>query len=118
MARILVVEDDPGCQRLMRLLLSSRQHQVTVTGDGSDAVDRVLSETFDVVICDLNLPGMSGCEVARRIKMTRPAVVLIAVSGYVRISEDPFSSGFIAVLPKPVKPATFAALIEAQLEAP
>jgi two-component system NtrC family sensor kinase len=65
---ILVVEDEASIRRVVTRYFSARGHAVVVARDGPEAVRLARQSRFDVVICDLRLPGMDGLEVVRRIK--------------------------------------------------
>ena len=65
---IMVVDDEPGIRQVLTRYLASRGHAVVAARDGNEAVRLARQSTFDVVICDLRLPGMDGYEVVRRIR--------------------------------------------------
>ena len=62
-ARILVVDDEEGIRKLVSTILVKSGHVVDVTGDSVDAFEKLGSNTYDVIICDIRIPGMSGMEV-------------------------------------------------------
>lgn len=66
MARIMVVEDDVAIQRLVELILSDLGHEVTLVGDGQEAIKRILEDEPDLVVLDINLPHVDGWEVLHR----------------------------------------------------
>lgn len=82
--RILVVEDSVDSAEMLALLLQLRGHEVRTAGDGPAALDAARAFRPHVVLCDIGLPGMSGYEVAERLRgqadFTRTP--LIAISGY------------------------------------
>ena len=65
---VLVVDDEPGVRRVLTRYFASRGHAVVAARDGAEAVKLARQSTFDVVICDLRLPGMDGYEVVSRIR--------------------------------------------------
>ncbi len=72
-ARVLVVDDEPLVGRSIRRAL--RGHQVEVFSSGEEAIARLSSdEPFDIVFCDLMMPGVSGMEVFRRVSEQRPEI--------------------------------------------
>jgi signal transduction histidine kinase/CheY-like chemotaxis protein/HPt (histidine-containing phosphotransfer) domain-containing protein len=68
--RILVAEDNPVSQQLVRTLLEGLGARVTVAANGREALARILGETFDLVLIDLNLPELGGAEVTARVRAT------------------------------------------------
>ena len=65
--RVLLVEDSPVNQRLVQMQLGQRGHEVLVAGDGQRALELLASQSFDVVLMDVQLPGdLDGLEVTRR----------------------------------------------------
>ena len=65
---VLVVDDEPAIRQVLTRYFASRGHAVVSARDGAEAVRLARQSTFDVVICDLRLPGMDGYEVVRRIR--------------------------------------------------
>jgi two-component system alkaline phosphatase synthesis response regulator PhoP len=66
--RVLVIEDDKDIARLLELHLRDDGYSVTVVHDGKIGLQHALSESFDIIILDLILPGMDGLEVCRHIR--------------------------------------------------
>jgi signal transduction histidine kinase len=66
--RVLVVEDSPTQAQLLRLILEAEGFGVAVAVDGEAALARLAAETFDVVVSDVLMPGLTGFELCRRIK--------------------------------------------------
>jgi signal transduction histidine kinase/CheY-like chemotaxis protein/PAS domain-containing protein/HPt (histidine-containing phosphotransfer) domain-containing protein len=60
--RILVAEDNPVNQRVVRHMLEKQGHQVRVAGSGAEALDALGQEAFDLVFMDVQMPGMDGLE--------------------------------------------------------
>lgn len=69
MTTILVVDDEEPIQELLRFNLEKEGYQVAVAKDGQEALDRVKDEQPDLLVLDVMLPGMSGVEVCRRLRL-------------------------------------------------
>lgn len=65
---VLVVEDDPLVQRVLRLQLESRGYQVTTSSDGLEGFEAAQELVPDVIVLDLMMPKMSGFQVLKRVK--------------------------------------------------
>lgn len=79
--RVLVVEDEPDLQIIYRDILSREGFEVHVAGDGEEAVSRLRSEPFDLLVVDFLLPKMDGVEVLEEVYKLggRPAIFASAV---------------------------------------
>jgi CheY-like chemotaxis protein len=73
--RILLVEDERMNQIFATDLLTSRGHEVEVTENGQQALERLSQKSFDIVLMDLSMPVMDGLEAARLIRTSDPAMV-------------------------------------------
>lgn len=80
--KVLVVDDDPVVGKSIDRILSSRGYAVIAAAGGEEALDRLAREDYDVVYTDIKMPGMSGLEVARHIKESRPWMPVVIVTGY------------------------------------
>jgi DNA-binding response OmpR family regulator len=81
MARILLVEDEPQMQRGLRDNLEFEGHEVEVQGDGISGYAAVLNGTYDLIILDIMLPGLSGFDAVRKARekgIRTPILVLTA----------------------------------------
>ena len=78
---ILVVEDEQRLAYLLRRVLLEERHTVDLAHDGNTGLDLALSDTYDVVILDIMLPGIDGVEVCRQMRAERvmsPVLMLTA----------------------------------------
>ena len=114
--RILVADDNCDAGETLAMLLRLDGHEVHVANDGLEAVEMFGREQPDVVILDIGMPGLSGHEVARRIRelhSDRP-VILIAVTGWGQKADKDraAASGFDHHFTKPVEPTVLSALLQ------
>ena len=80
--RILVVEDDPGLRFTMTDTLEEAGFAVSAADDGVEAIRLLGSDTFDVVLTDLRLPGRDGLDVLREARTKTPPPSVITMTGY------------------------------------
>ena len=114
--RILVAEDHPANQALIRLLLSKMGHVPVIAENGLTALEAFDSDHFDLVLMDLHMPVMDGFEAARAIRGRhdrRASVPIIALTADVRdgVREEALSAGMNAYLAKPLNVRELAAEI-------
>jgi CheY-like chemotaxis protein len=102
-ARILVVDDSEEVREVLRELLSRHGYTVVTCPDGESGLVELESRTFDLAMLDLGLPGISGLEVAHRLKRRWPATQVALMTGYGdRMGpEDGQAKGVDFVLAKP-----------------
>ena len=114
--RILVADDNCDAGETLAMLLRLDGHEVHVANDGLEAVEMFGRVQPEVVILDIGMPGLSGHEVARRIRelhSERP-VILIAVTGWGQKADKDraAASGFDHHFTKPVEPTVLSALLQ------
>lgn len=121
MARVLIIEDNPANLKLMVYLLRAFGHVPLEAPDGETGL-RWATEHPDLILCDVQLPGMSGEEVARYLR-SHPEyrnIPLVAVTALAMVGdrERIMAAGFDGYLAKPIDPETFIGQIEAFLQQP
>ena len=70
---ILLADDNPVNRDIATRMLERKGHEITTAENGIEAVDRFLNGTFDVILMDLEMPGISGIEAARQIRAKEKA---------------------------------------------
>jgi len=80
--RILLIEDDPGITDTLQRVLTHEGHNVVVEPRGDAGLTRATQESFDVVISDLKLPGVSGLEIVRQLHERQPRLPIILVTAF------------------------------------
>jgi CheY-like chemotaxis protein len=80
--RVLVVDDNVDFTLLVDLCLRQGGIKVVAAHDGAQALERLGGESFDVVVLDLEMPGMDGCELTRRMRSSGYRGPVIAVSAH------------------------------------
>jgi CheY-like chemotaxis protein len=101
--KILVVDDDENIREVLSDLLLLEGYEILLAEDGEQAL-LIFEEILpDVVITDLGMPGISGWEVARRIKSKDPSKKVIVISGWgATLQKDQLEENYVdQVLPKP-----------------
>lgn len=114
---ILVVDDDPALLDIYCSALAAAGHAVLPASDGYEAI-RILVERYtDLLITDLNMPGLSGLELGAQAKLMRPGINIIYITGYHRLPERAPKPLANSVIRKPVRPAVLLKAIEKTMTA-
>jgi two-component system, cell cycle response regulator len=118
--RILVIEDNPANLDLMTYLLSAFGHTPLTADDGEAGLAAAQGEAPDLIICDVQLPGMDGYEIARWLKShpQTQAIPLIAVTALAMVGDRDkmLKAGFDGYIAKPIDPETFIGQVESFLQ--
>jgi DNA-binding response OmpR family regulator len=116
--RILWADDEIDLLRPHILFLEQKGYDVATTNNGSDALDLLKEQSFDIVFLDENMPGLSGIETLSEIKLLQPnlPVVMITKSEEETIMEDAIGSRIADYLIKPVKPNQILLSLKKNLE--
>jgi two-component system phosphate regulon response regulator PhoB len=117
-ARILIVEDEEDIAELVRYNLRLKGYAVICAGSGEDAVRMIRSERFDLVVLDIMLPGMSGIDVAKKLR-SEPEFQNIPIIMLTARGEEPDVVSGLALaddyVTKPFSPKILSARISAVL---
>src|SRR5580700_7237133 len=79
--KLLVVDDEPETRSLMSQIFHRIGHTVRAAEDGFSALDEIRNDVPDVILSDLNMPGMSGFELLSVVRRRFPGIQVIAMSG-------------------------------------
>jgi CheY-like chemotaxis protein len=104
--KVLVVDDDPVVGKSFNRVLSQKGYVVVTAGNAQEALSKVQEGEYDVVFTDIKMPGMSGIELAERLKVERPWTPVVIVTGYgSRANQDRAeAAGVSSFLQKPLSP--------------
>ena len=82
--RILVVDDEKSLAFFLgeNLRTMGSEYHVQTAYCGEDALDKITSEPFDLIVTDLRMPGMSGLELIRRLRQVNPSVRAVLITAY------------------------------------
>ncbi len=105
-ARILVVDDEEIVIRSCLRILEGNGYEIDVAHDGHDALRKVESNTYDVMILDIMMPNLGGMEVLRRVKETHPDIDVIMITGLSQIDTavQAMKLGAFDYISKPFEP--------------
>ncbi len=121
MSRILVAEDNPNARQLVHDILESMGYESILAFDGPSAVAAARSQIPDLIILDVNMPGMSGFEVCKIIKsdakLSHIPVLMLTAQSDVESRVEGLGLGADDYIGKPFSPRELAARVEARIRA-
>jgi DNA-binding NtrC family response regulator len=116
--RILVVDDEEQMRELLAKVLERKGYQVSVCGDGTEALALLEREPADLVITDVRMPGLNGMEALRAIKELNPEIVVLIMTAFGSIDQavQAVKEGAYDYINKPFKIDEILLTIEKALE--
>ena len=118
--RIVVVEDNETNMYLINFILEKNGHEVIQAGTGEEGIELVAKEKPDLVIMDIDLPGIDGLETTRRIRKSESdgKISIVALTSYAMTGdrEKALDAGCTGYIEKPINPETFMSQIEEYLK--
>lgn len=116
MSKILVVEDNPNNMKLITMVLKRNEYETIEAVTGEEGVEMAASENPDIILMDIQLPGIDGYETTRQIKEleSMKGVPIIAITSYAMAGdrETVMEAGCSGYLEKPINPLTIMNPIE------
>jgi two-component system cell cycle response regulator DivK len=116
MSLILVVEDNPVNMRLVRLLLRAHGYQVQEASTGQDALAALQASTPDLILLDMQLPGLDGFTLAAMLKSDAQTrhIPVVAITAFAMKgdAERVLATGCDAYVPKPIDDAMLLEVIQ------
>jgi len=113
-AKILIVDDEPGVQKILTLLLEPAGHAITVVGTASSAKGRIEAQAWDLVITDQRLPDEPGLSVLKVCQDSDPTLAVIMITAYasVELAVQAMREGAFDFITKPFDPEATKASVE------
>ena len=119
MKRILVVEDNETNIYLISFILRKNDYEVIEARTGEEGVELAIKEKPDLIIMDIQLPGIDGLEATKRIRESEAdgEIPIVALTSYAMTGdrEKALAAGCTGYIEKPINPETFMADIEKHL---
>jgi CheY-like chemotaxis protein len=115
--KVLVVDDDEDARDVLKVTLNKYGAEVMTAADAARALDTLASEKVDVLVSDINMPGMDGYELIRRVRAMESGqsgrIPAVALTAYARPEDraHALQAGYHAHVPKPVEPAELEVVV-------
>ena len=111
MKKILIVEDNEQNLYLMQFMLEKNGYEVVIARNGEEGLVLALQERPDLILMDIQLPGIDGLEVTRRIRVSEAdgSIPIVAVTSFAMTGdrENALNAGCNGYIEKPINPETF-----------
>ena len=106
MSRILVIDDERSIRNTLKDILEFEKYQVELAEDGFKALELLQTKDFDVILCDIKMPGMDGIEVLQKIEELKPDIPVVMISGHGNIDTavESIKKGAFDFIEKPARP--------------
>jgi DNA-binding NtrC family response regulator len=102
--RVLLVDDEEEFVETLAERMRSRGMEVATSNSGGDALELIDTDAFDVVVLDLQMPGMDGIEALERIKRRKPDIQVVLLTGHATVEKgvEAMKHGALEFLEKPI----------------
>ncbi|MCB0807450.1 MAG: sigma-54-dependent Fis family transcriptional regulator, partial [Bacteroidales bacterium] len=102
MPQVLIIDDERSIRNTLADILSNEKYQVDQAENGEIALEKISNNTFDVVLCDIKMPGMDGIEVLEKaVKITDSPFIMISGHGTIETAVESIKKGAYDYIEKP-----------------
>jgi DNA-binding NtrC family response regulator len=117
-AKILIVDDEPAARHGLRRALGSGPYEIAEAGDGAAALEAIERSAPDLLLCDIQMPGMDGLALLKALaeRSPSPPVILLTAHGSERIAVEAMKAGAYDYLSKPYEIDELRCAVEKALE--
>jgi DNA-binding NtrC family response regulator len=116
--KILIIEDDDSLRRVMHIQLNREGYEASSAASSEEAIPILEKSPQNLVITDLNLPGISGIDLLKKVRASYPetAVIVMTAFGTVQTAVDAMKAGAYDYITKPIHPYELKALVSRALD--
>lgn len=117
--RIILAEDNDILRKSLSFFLASKGFTVDQFSDGKEALDAIETNKYDLVLTDINMPGISGMEITQYVRETINSdipIIILTSSGVEQTELDSFDLGANEFIAKPISPAVLLVRINKLLK--
>ncbi len=118
MKKILLAEDDKNLSRSVDILLTLDGYQVVSVFNGEEALTKLCTQKYDLLITDIVMPHLNGTELVSKIRVLNPDIPIMVVSGKLNnaLINELRVHGVNYILPKPINPTRFRKMVNKVFE--
>ncbi|TDP03203.1 response regulator transcription factor [Flavobacterium sp. 245] len=117
--RIILAEDNDILRKSLSFFLESKGFTVDQFSDGKDALEAIEKNNYDIILTDINMPGISGMEITQYVRETINSdipIIILTSSGVEQTELDSFDIGANEFIAKPISPAVLLVRINKLLK--
>ena len=103
MAKILIIDDEQSIRSTLREILEYEKYTIDEAKDGQEGLDKLISDKYDIALCDVKMPKMDGIELLERVQMAgiETQFIMISAHGTIETAVDATKMGAFDFVPKP-----------------
>lgn len=104
MSKILVIDDERSIRNTLKDILEYEKYEVDLAEDGTKGIEKIRTAEYDIVLCDIKMPGLDGIEVLERLVVLAPDTPVVMISGHGNIDTavDSIKKGAFDYIEKPL----------------
>lgn len=104
MSKILVIDDERSIRNTLKDILEYEKYEVDLAEDGAKGIEKIRSAEYDIILCDIKMPGLDGIEVLERLVVLAPDTPVVMISGHGNIDTavDSIKKGAFDYIEKPL----------------
>ncbi|MDO8446581.1 MAG: sigma-54 dependent transcriptional regulator [Deltaproteobacteria bacterium] len=116
--KILIVDDEPSMREFLEIMLTREGYKVATASDGRDALNMLNKQIYDLIISDIQMPGMGGLELLKSIKDVSPDTEVIMITAYAstETAVEAMKEGAYDYITKPFKVDEIRLIIKKALD--
>lgn len=104
MSKILVIDDERSIRNALKDILEYEKYEVDLAEDGNKGIEKVQNAEYDIILCDIKMPGLDGIEVLDKLNVLAPDTPVVMISGHGNIDTavDSIKKGAFDYIEKPL----------------
>ena len=104
--RILIIDDEENMLHMLKTILSKEGYEIITAGNGIEGLEKIETNLFDTILCDLRMPEMDGLSFLKTVKVknTDSTIIMMSAYGTIDLAVEAMKQGAYDYISKPFKP--------------